>query len=150
MLVELGKLTELTWTGGRRRFALERAPSLAVDRGRLLIVYGCMNVRTSPAAEASAYARLHWGVRGAGEAFDGAVATAPFVALGEGVSITYTTAKAGPALEDFVHAWGEGARGAWRAPVVVEHACADRRCAARKKLGLRGGTYRVTDRGIVG
>ncbi len=151
MNVELGKLTALRWEGGARRWSLERAPSLVYTaRQRLRVVFRG-ELRGEAAADArEEYRRTHWGDDGGGEQWIGVIARGPFHVLGRGLSITYTTAKGTPELVDWVHEWGEGARGAWRAPVVVAHVCGVRACKAHGLLALRGGTYRVTARGIVG
>lgn len=152
-VVELGRLTALEWKGGARRFALMSAPRLVVVRSRLLIVYpDGAGERRSTKVEDREYARLHWGSRGKSVAFEGRTSLGPFRVLGVGTSITYTTAKGEAALVDWEHAWGEGARTGmrWRAPTVIEHRCSAKACDASGLLALRGGTYRVSARGIVG
>lgn len=151
LLTELGKLTELRWQGGSKRWSLATAPSLAYDdSGRLLIVYGMSILGDATDVERREYKRTHWGEAGLGTLEQGDVAKPPWRELGRGTSITYTTRKGSRELVDWVHEWGEGARGRWIAPTVVEHACGAPTCAGRAKFALRGGTYRVTERGIVG
>ncbi|HVH45014.1 MAG TPA: hypothetical protein VM925_21825, partial [Labilithrix sp.] len=93
LLVELGKLTELTWEGGgKRQWSLSRAPSLIYDESgrRLLIVYASRSVGEATSAETREYARTHWGQRGLGDVRAGDVAVPPWRELGRGISITYT------------------------------------------------------------
>ena len=160
-LVELGKLTRLVWSkpGSSVQFlaewSLRDAPALAYDdAGKLWIVYTGRVVRGSTPEEVRAYRRTHWGVRPLGKVRDGGIAVAPFVVLGRAESITYTTQKGTDrALTDYVHRFGEGARGKWEAPRVVEHACKGgcaKGCRAAGAIALAGGTYRVDTRGIVG
>lgn len=158
--VVLGSLTELVVKEGRAtramRWPLERAPLLAFDNGgkRLFVVYGAKDVRPSGFGERRRYRVAHWGEEGKAKVGEGAVASAPFVVVGEGVSVTYTTRKGDEGkgeLVDYRHTWGDGARGSWTAPTVVRHACPrGKGCAHRHRLALRGGTYRVTAHGIVG
>lgn len=161
--VELGKLTRITWKGakrGGRAWSLEQAPSLVyTPQGRLLIVYDAQPTKTKASLAALAsYVRKHWGsLPSSTRLSEGDVAKAPFVALGEGVDITYTTRKDGRKLVDYVHRWGDTVDGTaderepgFSAPVVEEHACGNAGCASEGRLALRGGTYRVTDHGIVG
>jgi hypothetical protein len=155
-LVELGKLTRLDYEDERGRvralrFGLRSAPSLAYDdAGRLHVAYVKAAVRNVTAKELREYARTHWGEEGTGNVRAVNVALPPFRRLGKGLSVTYTTRKGGDGeLVDYVHPWGEGARGKWAPPIVVVHAC-QRRCAGVGQIALRGGTYRVTERGIVG
>lgn len=155
-LVLLGRLTALDYLeGGRRRalrWAYRSAPLLAYDgAGRLHVVYGRSVVGRASSAERREYARTHWGKAGRGEVIDGQEARAPFDVLGVSTSITYTTEKgADRELVDYVHEWGEGARGAFTAPTVVAHRCSGGRCPGRGLVAISGGSYRVTERGIVG
>jgi hypothetical protein len=152
----LGLLTRLTYAGegGRERvlrWGLRGAPTLVYDdRGRMAIAYGKAPVRAATGQERREYARTHWGRAGQGEVLSGSVALPPFRELGPALVITYTTAKGSAEVADWVHPFGEGARGKWAPPRVVEHVCRGARCAAKGRVSLRGGTYRVTDRGIVG
>lgn len=158
-VVELGRLTELAGRDARGRavvlrWPLKRAPSLAVDeRGRLHVVYLGDVIAPASGAERARYRRTHWGQAGRGQVRDGGEAPPPFRRAFVVESITYTTRKgADGALVDYVHRFGEGARGRWRPPVVLEHVCqkCGPRCASRGALTLSGGTYRVETRGIVG
>lgn len=130
---------------------MRKAPLLAYDaRGKLHIVYRPRVVgRASEASEAE-YERVHWGERGRGQILDGVEARAPFRDLGVAEIITYTTRKGDPELVDWVHTFGEGARGSWIPPMVREHVCQKKSCAGSGTIRLVGGTYRVTERGIVG
>lgn len=155
-LTEIGLLTRLSYGSRVLRWSLRDAPSLAYDdAGRLFVVYRGRVVRSSTPAEIKKYAASHWGQRGAGKVRDGGLAVGPFTRLGTSKSITYTTKKGSdPLLVDYVHPWGEGAPSkGFVAPFVVEHECTGGcgpRCAARGAIALHGGSYRVTDRGIVG
>jgi hypothetical protein len=149
-LVELGKLTAITWKGGSKRWPLRRAPSLVVIGKRLLIVYPEHADGKGSKGARRIYSELHWGQTGAGERWTGVAASGPFKVLGVGRTITYTTRKGTSELVDWVHEWGEGARGRWTPPTVVAHVCRERGCLAGGTIALRGGTYRVTERGIVG
>lgn len=154
--VELGKLTRISWKGGSRAWSLERAPSLVyTPQGRLLLVYDAQPTKAkAPLAALASYVRKHWGsLPSSARLSEGDVAKAPFVVLGEGVDITYTTRKDGRKLVDYVHRWGDtvdGVDSGFAPPVVEEHACGKAGCASEGRLALRGGTYRVTDHGIVG
>jgi hypothetical protein len=153
-LVELGKLTAIVWEGGSRRWQLSKAPILAYapKTGRLFIVFTARVNGRASTAERREYARTHWGEGGKGQKLSGYVLDrAPTKTLGLGMSITYTTRKGSNELVDWIHEWGEGARGKWTAPAVVEHVCHETpKCAGHGTIALRGGTYRVTERGIVG
>ena len=66
--------------------------------------------------------------------------------LGTAVEVIYTTRKGIDAEPvDYWHVFGEGARGAWKPPTLVH----DPKLAG-DPLAFRGGSYRVTERGIVG
>lgn len=156
-LVLLGRLTLLDYVdaSGRvrvLRWAFTRAPLLAYDAGgRLHIVHGRRVTGRASQAARDEYARSHWGQRGEGDALEGSEALAPFERLGTSRTITYTTTKgADRELVDYVHEWGEGGRGRFVAPVVVRHKCGAKRCAGNGLVALAGGSYRVTERGIVG
>lgn len=161
MLVELGKLTKLVYrdvASGRRRviaLGLRDAPILAYDPTKrvanLVIVYATRVVGRASAAAIREYSRTHWGAEGQGQRVAGDVALEPLTELGPGLSIAYTTRKgADRDLVDWDHEWGKGASGKFIVPAVKEHRCAVPRCATKGRLALAGGTYRVTDRGIVG
>lgn len=160
-LVELGKLTKLVArdaaTGRQRvmRWGLRKAPILAYDahapRANMLIVYPVGRRGQASAAAVHEYARTHWGKSGKGSRVDGLRALAPLATIGPAIQIVYTTEKGGDAAPtDYEHDFGEGSRGAWTPPAVVEHACKAKKCDAAGMVALRGGSYRVTDRGIVG
>jgi hypothetical protein len=147
-LVELGRLTRLdgfVWS-------LRDAPVLAYDdRGRLFIVYVGKVVRSSSTSELREYARTHWGAKGRGDCRGGSIADPPFVSHGSSRSIQYTTRKGSDReLVDYVHAWGEGGSGKLVPPRVLEHDCGKPRCPWTGALALAGGSYTVTERGIVG
>ncbi len=154
----LGMLIRLTYLDARGKervckWSVRRAPQLAYDeRGRLYIVYvKGRAVRAASAEETADYEKTHWGQAGKGGVYAGGVALPPFKRLGPGVSITYTTAKGDAALKDWIHPWGEGARGRFTPPTVLVHSCQKgASCAAHGRVCLHGGTYRVTERGIVG
>lgn len=163
VLTNMGALTELQGrdvkTGRARvlRWSLRNAPTLAYDEaGRLFIVYGGRVVRPTTAAETAEYRRTHWGRAGRRAVTEGAVSVPPFRRIMVGESITYTCEKGtDAALVDYVHPWGEGARGKWLPPMIVEHECHPEtcrrgKCAAKGSVALMGGTYKVDTRGIVG
>lgn len=159
-IIKLGDLTRLTLRteSGRLRvlrWGLRSAPTLAYNpsgkRASLVIVYPVRVVGKAPSAAIKEYAKTHWGVSGAGERVDGERALTPLSRLGPAVSITYTTEKGGDLeLVDYEHEFGDGAEGAWTPPVVLQHACGAKKCPADEMVALSGGTYRVTERGIVG
>jgi hypothetical protein len=158
----LGALTRLTWIDAKgkehaRVFGLRSAPTLVYptenDGHPIGIVYGRMTIRAATPEEVARYKKTHWGEEGLRRVIVGDVALQPFRVLGRGVMIQYTTKKGdegGGKLVDWCHPWGEGGRGKTVAPQVVEHVCQNARCAAMGRLALAGGTYRVTERGIVG
>jgi hypothetical protein len=155
MMTKLGWLTKLVYLDGKRRrvlrWGIRKAPDLVYDeRGRLHIAYRSSPVREATAAEIAEYARTHWGEQGDGDVLAGGEALPPFRVLGPSLSITYTTRKGSAQLTDWFHVWGEGARGKWTPPTVIEHVCRAPKCAGRGAVKLRGGSYHVSDRGIVG
>jgi hypothetical protein len=157
-IVELGKLTRLEWktSGGQlasESWGLRSAPILAYDTaGRLFVVHDA-SASGQPSSEAArkSYARTHWGKRGRAK-LAGGVLCEDGRELGEGTRIQYTTTKGGDGEPvDYVHDWGEGATQPWTPPIVVRHACAQgSRCPTHDGVALVGGSYRVTERGIVG
>lgn len=149
-LVTLGALTEIIFRGATgheqaMRWSLRSAPLLAYDTaGRLFVVYAEAAVGKASKAARKSYAKTHWGKPGRGNELEGAIVVGAARVSGVGISVTYTTQKGADAQPvDYVHAWGEGAREKWKAPLVV-HDGTDHRVA------FSGGTYRVTERGIVG
>jgi hypothetical protein len=152
-LVELGKLTGLSWAGGSHAWALRDAPSLVYDaKGRLLIVYDAARteIPASSAGRAS-FTKTHWGTAPAGASLSaGEFAEGPWRERGPGVAIVYTTRKGTREKVDFEHVWGEGGKGKFTPPTVVSHRCGVHACKAEGRFALHGGSYRVTDRGIVG
>lgn len=149
-LVVLGHLTEIVTRGPTEqpsawRWALRSAPLLAYDTaGRLFVVYPSRKVGRASEASRKSYSRTHWGQAGKGDELDGAIVVGKAKVLGVGVSVTYTTQKGADAAPvDYVHEWGEGARGSWTPPLVCHNDRGDR-------VAFAGGTYRVTERGIVG
>jgi hypothetical protein len=155
VLTNMGKLTVLELPRGRvLAWNLRDAPTLSYDAdGRLFIVYAGKVVRPSTSREIREYERTHWGSKAAGQVRAGTMAPPPFVSLGPAVSITYTTRKGSEELIDWVHPFGEGSSRKCILPTLVEHACkggCSKRCAARGSIALHGGSYTVTERGIVG
>lgn len=158
----LGLLTKLSYRpkgGGREktiRWGLRSAPSLVYDASKgapLMIVYAPTDLRAATPEEVKRYRKTHWGEEGRRLVSSGGVALSPMRALGVGTSVQYTTAKGaegGGTVDDWEHPWGEGARGKWTAPTVAEHVCQNARCAGVGRVALVGGSYRVTERGIVG
>lgn len=160
-LVALGRLTRMVVTPSRGSrplvlcWAVSRAPVLAYDEaGKLHVVYMGRVERASTEAEIKEYKRTHWGAQPTGKVSGGGVAVPPWETLGTGVSITYTTKKGRDAeLVDWVHPWGEGGPRKFTAPRIVAHKCRGgcaTRCGARGSIALAGGTYSVSERGIVG
>lgn len=154
----LGRLVRLTYLDERGRehalrWGIKRAPWLVYDdRGRLFVVYvSGRAVRDASSSEVAEYKRTHWGQTGEATVRAGGVALPPFRRLGPSLTITYATAKSSNDTKDWIHAWGEGARGAFTPPTVLVHECQrGKRCACRGAIALHGGSYRVTERGIVG
>ncbi len=162
-LTNMGALTEIQGRDLRTkrarvlRWPVSKAPTLAYDDApRLFVVYGGRVERPTTAKETAEYRRTHWGKSGRGVVTEGGVAVPPFRRIMVAESITYTTQKGTDSEPvDYVHAWGEGARGKWLPPIVVEHechpeTCRGAKCAAKGAIALMGGTYTVDDRGIVG
>jgi predicted nucleic acid-binding Zn-ribbon protein len=157
--VELGKVTCVEWRqDGRRRketWSLSSAPILAytprAPRGGLVVIYPVAVRGRASAAALKEYAKTHWGKHGAGEQIDGDRALEPLRARGELLAITYTTEK-GTDVEpvDYEHKFGDGAKGAWTPPTLLEHRCGSKKCSGENMVAIRGGTYRVTSHGIVG
>ncbi len=161
-LTVLGALACLVVVAKRKRLALrwslKTAPLLAYDRaGRLFIAYRGKVEGRSTAAQRKEYERTHWGAVSGGKLLGGGLAVGPYREIGEVTEITYTTRKGdadGGKLVDWVHEFGEGSLRKLVRPRLVAHDCAKGRCgprcAAKDALGLSGGSYRVTERGIVG
>lgn len=163
-LTNLGALTVLQGRDlktGRARVlrwrSLGTAPTLAYDEAkRLHVVYHGRVVRPTTAEETAEYKRSHWGKAGRRVVTEGLVSVPPFRRVMVGESITYTTEKGGDSeLVDYVHPWGEGVKGSWLPPIIVEHechpaTCRGSKCAAKGSIALMGGTYTVESRGIVG
>lgn len=151
VVLHRGRKTSLSWT-------LKGAPLLAYDgAGRLFIVYRGKVEGASSEAQQAEYNRTHWGKLSGGKLLGGGVAVGPFLEVGDATEITYTTRKGtgnGGKIVDWVHEFGEGSRKPLVRPRVVIHDCTaghcGPRCAARDALGLAGGSYSVTGRGIVG
>jgi hypothetical protein len=161
MLVELGILTHVLYrdakTGRRRamRLGMRTAPILAYDpkmsKANLVVVYPLRVKGKASATAMREYQRTHWGRSGEGVEIDGLRAPSPMTRLGEVLRVTYTTEKGGDSdYVDYVHASGDGAKGTWLPPQLEIHRCKDRRCEGQQMIALRGGTYRVTEHGIVG
>ena len=158
-LVELGRLTRLTWKGGAEEWSLAKAPLLGVtpDGRRLAIVYvkpGTKLAQATP-SERAHYTKLHWGKLGLGDVRAGEVAGGPWTELGPGIAITYTTRKLGDGEPvDYEHVWGDIGGGKtkprWTPPRIKRHDCGERGCPDRGRLAIVGGSYRVTSHGIVG
>jgi hypothetical protein len=151
----LVRITYLDHTGRERalRFSVRRGPQCVYDaRGRLYLAYvSGRAVREATPEEVAEYKKVHWGQRGKGDVYAGAVALPPFKRLGPSVTITYAAAKGSSDLKDWIHPWGEGGRGRFTPPMVLVHSCQKGpKCAGHGRVCLHGGTYRVTERGIVG
>lgn len=106
------------------------------------------------------YVKKHWGDAGDFDE-ESAVVVDPrhgaLVVLGFFESIVYSTRKAFGPITNYEHEFCEGKRdGEGRPkkghdlPLVCFHVCDDKKCTSRGKLVVVGGTYRVTDDGIVG
>lgn len=145
-LTELGLLTCLENRDNVIAWGVRSAPVLAYNaRGRLFIVYPGKVLRPASPAELRKYASTHDGSIGGGLNRDARLASGPFVTVSPGVTITYTTKKGRDAkLTDYVHKWGK------TPPTIVQHDCGKPNCAWAGALSLRGGSYKVTERGIVG
>lgn len=106
------------------------------------------------------YVKKHWG--DAGDFDEGsAVVVDPkhgaLVVLGFLEELTYSTRKAVGPITNYEHEFCEGKRDrngkptrGHELPMVCFHVCEDKKCTSRGKLVIVGGTYRVTDDGIVG
>lgn len=149
--VEMGRITRLEGARFDLRWPLNRAPLLAVvvdkKAGAVIAYRGRKAVRAATEAEAKEWRKIHWGREPKGKAWDAGIAPAPWRTVGAVHRITYTTRKGTDAeLVDYVHAF-ERTR-----PTLKAHDCGPclPRCASAHALQLFGGSYRVTERGIVG
>lgn len=152
-LVELGALTGLETRSRVLVWNVRGAPVLAYSEdGRLFVVYPRKLVRPASEAELKAYARTHGGARGRSVMRDGRVAdVGPWTSLGKGVAITYTTKKGSEReLTDYRHEWGDGGPRKFTPPTYRAHRCGNAKCAWNGAISLVGGSYTVTERGIVG
>ncbi len=142
-LIALGWVSRLETTNGKR-VVVPRRTLLAYDpskkRGGLVLVFDARTSRAkAPASAVKEYKRTHWGEGGAWGISSGEAPELPprdrkGVPL---MRVVYTTKKGGDrGLVDYDHAF-EGTL-----PVLV-------RCA-QKRAQIHGGSYRVTERGIVG
>lgn len=66
------------------------------------------------------------------------------------IGVAYETIKGNQPLLRHEHKWGEGGSGKLILPTLCFHACDSARCSSQGKLIIGGGSYRVTERGIVG
>lgn len=129
---------------------------LAADRAALDALIGVLsrpakkNPSATEAAAAKAYVETHWGEGGewmkrASEIVD--VDHGALVLLGALEAATYSTVKGeegGGEIVNYEHDFES------TLPLLCFHACSRPRCPSRGKLAIVGGTYRVTERGIVG
>lgn len=140
-LVALGTVERLETKAGRP-VRVPRGTILAYHQGRksggLVLVYGARPTRGMSAAAQAEYERTHWGERGRGRLVAGDAPEVPQRARGvELARVVYTTKKGGDAaLTDYDHAFEK------TLPILVK--CDERR------VQIHGGSYRVTERGIVG
>lgn len=135
-------------------------PVQHVHRARALPARAARTRRNPSEKEHAAFARYvetHWGEKGEFSTSKASAVTIPplhgsLVLLGHLVELTYATVKGGDGgdLTFYEHEMGEGGAKDWEPPMLVEHHCNVPRCPERGKLALVGGTYKLTDRGIVG
>lgn len=150
----LGLLERLECSDGKKRvFPLRHAPLVGYhacgdrkcpEEGKLIVVYA---PRARPGKPSDEYKRTHWGEAPAKHFVGAAPRIASLAEVGPIARIVYTTRKGGdPAGEivDYDHKFGG------TLPTLLVHRCHDPRCAEVGQLVIAGGTYRVTDRGIVG
>lgn len=148
--VEMGRITRLEGHRFDLRWPVNRAPVLAVlvdKQAGALIAYRGKVVRSATAEEAKTWTKIHWGREPKRTAWDAGIAPAPWRKLGPLHRITYTTRKGADAeLVDYVHEF-ERTR-----PTLKAHDCGPcaETCAAAHSIQIFGGSYRVTERGIVG
>lgn len=109
------------------------------------------NPRGKKASAARAeYTRVHWGDPGAFAKQASDVVDldhGQLIVLGTLEDVTYSTKKGeegGHELVNYEHDFGR------TKPLLCFHRCDRKKCASRGKLAICGGTYRVTERGIVG
>lgn len=106
------------------------------------------------------YVKKHWGDAGEWDAKQAVVVDprhGALVVLGFFESIVYSTRKAVGPITNYEHEFCEGQRDrdgkpkpGKSLPLVCFHVCDDKRCKEQGKLVIVGGSYRVTDDGIVG
>jgi hypothetical protein len=141
-LVALGWLSRLELVGGRE-VRVPRGTLLAYDpsrkRGGLAIVFGVRTSRArAPDGAAKEYARTHWGQSGAWGISTGDMPVPKKGTPSTGIArVVYTTKKGGDrALTDYDHPFEK------ELPRYVK-------CGA-STFQILGGSYRVTEHGIVG
>ena len=156
-LVVLGELVSIRYRPDKgrattMRWGTRRPPLVAYSpAGRLVLVFDpCWEGRASSSAARKEYARTHWGKKGPGTLQTGKVLGGKARRLGTALEITYATEKGGDAeLVNYWHKFGEIGDGKM-AESYIPPALVAAKCAGCAMVRLDGGTYRVTERGIVG
>ncbi len=152
ILTELGSLAEIVYLEKKRRrvlrFGERSAPCLAfssANPSRLVILFAPRVVGRASKEEHARYVRVHWGQLGKGQRVEGKSLEGKAPALGPVVEITYVTRKGSAELVNWWHTFGDGGRGPFVAPSLIGE-----KHGGKLFVALRGGSYTVNDRGIVG
>lgn len=157
-MVVLGWLVSIAYRAmdGRRHvvnFGPRKNPAVLAYRpggaaASLVIVHRPMVLGASSAKGQEEYKRTHWGSPGTGERLVGSILAGMAAKLGTALEITYATEKGGD-LADWHHTFGDFGALKAKKPFLppMLHAATIK---GRQLVRLSGGTYTVTEHGIVG
>ncbi len=155
--VVLGELVSLVYRGrdGRsvkRTFAPGRVIVAVRGASRLVLLFAPKITGSSSSAGRKEYAKTHWGKAGDGKQLTGDVLEGDAPKLGTVLGITYATKKGDdPELVDYWHTFGDyGAVLSLRKRAFIPPALEGATVGGRQLLRLVGGSYTVTEHGIVG
>lgn len=151
-LVALGRLESIVVRQkNAERTLYFRGAVLAYDAaGRLVIVHGPKPFGAATREEAKEYRRTHWGARAKGKALSGRIleGRAGVRSLGSVTEITYITKKGRAAEAAYFHHFGRPGEGPAKTPRLPVLEAGE--VGGVTLYRLRGGTYTVEARGIVG